>query len=208
MTEAIDAIRTVLLHSPRGEAPRVIMVTSALGGEGKTTLATHLAASLARAWRKTLLIDCDLRNPGAHRQFDLAVEPGMSEALRGEVEFEDAVRPTLVSRLWLLPAGKFDSHAVQALAQDGVRNVFERLKEEYDFIVIDTSPVLPVADALLVAQHADAALFAVLRDVSRIPSVQAAHQRLAALGVRTLGAVVIGEEPQTYGQPVPYPRKA
>ena len=58
------------------------------------------------------------------------------------------------------------------------------------------------------AQHADAALFAVLRDVSRIPSVQAAHQRLAALGVRTLGAVVIGEEPQTYGQPVPYPRKA
>jgi capsular exopolysaccharide synthesis family protein len=208
MTEAIDAIRTVLLHSPRGEAPRVLMVTSALGGEGKTTLATHLAASLARAWRKTLLIDCDLRNPGAHRQFDLAVEPGMSEALRGEVEFEDAVRPTLVSRLWLLPAGKFDSHAVQALAQDGVRNVFERLKEEYDFIVIDTSPVLPVADALLVAQHADAALFAVLRDVSRIPSVQAAHQRLAALGVRTLGAVVIGEEPQTYGQPVPYPRKA
>ncbi len=208
MTEAIDAIRTVLLHAPQGDAPRVIMVTSALGGEGKTTLATHLAASLARAWRKTLLIDCDLRNPGAHRQFDLAVEPGVSEALRGEVEFEDAVRPTLVSRLWLLPAGKFDSHAVQALAQDGVRNVFERLKEEYDFIVIDTSPVLPVADALLVAQHADAALFAVLRDVSRIPAVQAAHQRLAALGVRTLGAVVIGEEPQTYGVPVPYLRKA
>jgi len=207
MTEAIDAIRTVLLHAPQGDAPRVIMVTSALGGEGKTTLATHLAASLARAWRKTLLIDCDLRNPGAHRQFDLAVEPGVSEALRGEVEFEDAVRPTLVIRLWLLPAGKFDSHAVQALAQDGVRNVFERLKEEYDFIVIDTSPVLPVADALLVAQHADAALFAVLRDVSRIPAVQAAHQRLASLGVRMLGAVVIGEEPQTYGVPVPYLRK-
>jgi capsular exopolysaccharide synthesis family protein len=207
MTEAIDAIRTVLLHSPRGEAPRVIMVTSALGGEGKTTLATHLAASLARAWRKTLLIDCDLRNPAAHRQFDLAVEPGVSEALRGEVEYEDAVRPTLVSRLWLLPAGKFDSHAVQALAQEGVRNVFERLKEEYDFIVLDTSPVLPVADTLLVAQHADAALFAVLRDVSRIPAVRAAHQRLSALGVRMLGAVVIGEEPQTYGLPVPYPRK-
>jgi capsular exopolysaccharide synthesis family protein len=207
MTEAIDAIRTVLLHSPQGEAPRVILVTSALGGEGKTTLATHLAASLARAWRKTLLIDCDLRNPGAHRPFDLAVEPGVSEALRGEVEFEDAVRPTLVSRLWLLPAGKFDSHAVQALAQDGVRNVFERLKEEYDFLVLDTSPVLPVADALLVAQHADAALFAVLRGVSRIPAVGAAHQRLAALGVRVLGAVMLGERPQTYGVPVPYPRK-
>jgi capsular exopolysaccharide synthesis family protein len=208
MTEAIDAIRTVLLHAPQSEAPRVLMVTSALGGEGRTTLATHLAASLARAWRKTLLIDADLRNPGAHRQFDLAVEPGLSEALRGEVEYEDAVRPTPVSRLWLLPAGRFDSHAVQALAQEGVRNVFERLKEEYDFIVIDTSPVLPVADALLVARHADAALFAVLRDVSRIPTVRAAHQRLAALGVRLLGAVVIGEEAQTYGTAGPYPRRA
>jgi hypothetical protein len=82
MTEAIDAIRTVLLHGPRGQGPRVVMVTSALGGEGKTTLASQLAASLARAWRKTLLIDCDLRNPAAHQLFDVPGEPGFCEGLR------------------------------------------------------------------------------------------------------------------------------
>src|SRR5207302_11124923 len=62
MVEAIDGVRTVLLNTPRGPQVRVIMVSSAMGGEGKTTLASHLAASLARAWRRTLLIDCDLRN--------------------------------------------------------------------------------------------------------------------------------------------------
>ena len=171
MIEAVDAIRTVLMHSPRIDGARVVMITSAVGGEGKTTLASHLATSLSRAWRKTLLIDGDLRNPAQHLQFDQPLEPGLSEALRGEVEFEDAVKPTLTSRLWLMPAGKIDGHSLQALAQEGVSEVFDRLKEQYDFIVIDTSPVLPVPDALLLGKHADAVLLAVMRDVSRLPAV-------------------------------------
>jgi capsular exopolysaccharide synthesis family protein len=199
MTESIDVIRTVLLHASRTDALRVVMVTSAEGGEGKTSLASHLAASLARAWRKTLLIDGDLRNPAAHLQFDVPQEPGFSELLRGEVEVDDVVRPTPVSRLWLLPAGKWDSHAIQALAQEEVRTFFDHLKKEYDFIVIDACPVLPVADSLLIGQHVDAVLFSVMRGVSRTPAVYAAQQRLASLGVRILGAVVIGEKVETYG---------
>jgi capsular exopolysaccharide synthesis family protein len=204
MTESVDVIRTVLLHSAHVEALRVVMVTSAVGGEGKTSLASHLAASLARAWRKTLLVDCDLRNPAAHQQFNVPLEPGLSEVLRGEVELDDAVRPTPVSRLWLMPAGKWDSHSIQALAQPEVGALFGRLQEQYDFIVMDACPVLPVADSMLVGQHADAVLFSVLRDVSRMPAVYAAHQRLAALGIRMLGAVVIGEKPDGYGQDSKY----
>jgi Mrp family chromosome partitioning ATPase len=83
---------------------------------------------------------------------------------------------------------------VQALAQDGVRDTFEQIKEQYDFIIVDTCPVLPVADSLLLAQQVDAVIFSVLRDVSRLPSVQAAQQKLQGLGVRMLGAVVIGAE--------------
>jgi capsular exopolysaccharide synthesis family protein len=198
MTESVDVIRTVLLHSAQSEALRVVMVTSAVGGEGKTSLASHLAASLARAWRKTLLLDGDLRNPAAHRLFDLGPAPGFSEVLRGEIEFEDAVQPTPIGRLWLVPAGKWDSHAIQALAQGEVRALFDRLKEQYDFIIIDAPPVLPVADSLLIGQHADAALFSIMREISRMPNVYAAHQRLAALGIRMLGAVVIGEKINTY----------
>jgi capsular exopolysaccharide synthesis family protein len=212
LTEAVDALRTVLMHSPRcagrtAQEPgaRVVVITSAIGGEGKTTLASHLAASLARAWRKTLLIDGDLRKPAAHGQFDLPLEPGLSEALRGEVEFDDTVKPTMTSRLWLMPAGKLDAHSLQALAQEGLANVFERLREQYDFIVIDTSPVLPVPDALLLAQQADTVLLSVLRDHSRLPAVYAAQQKLEALGIRVLGSVVIGEKTETYGHAVPYP---
>jgi capsular exopolysaccharide synthesis family protein len=199
MAESVDVIRTVLLHSARTESLRVVMVTSAESGEGKTSLASHLAASLARAWRKTLLIDGDLRSPAAHQQFDLPLEPGFSELLRGDAEVDDVVRPTAVSRLWVMPAGKWDSHAIQALAQEEVRAFFDRLRMEYDFIIIDACPVLPVADSLLLGPHADAALFAVMREVSRSPAIYAAQQRLASLGVRTLGAVVIGEKPETYG---------
>jgi capsular exopolysaccharide synthesis family protein len=192
LNEAVDAIRTRLLHESRAGETRVIMVTSAVSGEGKTSLAGQLAASLARAWKNTLLVDGDLRHPAAHRLFDASQEPGFSELLRGEVTAAAAVRPTPLSRLWLMPAGQWDSHAVQALAQDQVKSLLTQLKEHYDFVVIDSCPVLPVADSLLLGQHVDAVVFSVLRDVSRIPAVHAAGQRLSQLGIRVLGAVAIG----------------
>lgn len=193
LTESVDSIRTMLLHAARTESLHVVMVTSALEGEGKTSVASQLAASLARAWRKTLLIDADLRKPALHQMLGVSQEPGLSEVLRGETKPEDVIRPTALSRLWLLPAGHWDAHAVQALAQDGVRDLFQKLKEQYDFIIVDSSPVLPVADSLLLAQHVEGVIFSILRDVSRVPSVYGAQQRLGKLGVRILGAVVIGD---------------
>lgn len=192
LTESVDAIRTMLMHASRSENLRVIMITSASAGEGKTSLATQLAASLARAWRKTLLIDGDLRHPSAHQVFDVPQEPGFSELLRNEVAVADAIKPTTLGRLWLMPAGHFDSHAVQALAQDNMRTLFEQLKQQYDFIIVDSCPVLPVADALLLGQHVDGVIFSVLRDVSRVPAVYAAQQKISNLAIRTLGAVMIG----------------
>ncbi len=192
LMESVDTIRTMLLHSARSNNTRVIMVTSAVGGEGKTSLSSQLAASLARAWKKTLLIDGDLRNPAAHKVFDIPQEPGFSEVLRGELTAPEAVRSTPLSRLWVLPAGHWDSHAVQALAQDNVRTMLEELKQQYDFIILDSCPVLPVADSLLLGQNVDGVLLTVMREVSRSPAVYAAQQRLESLGIKTLGAVVIG----------------
>ncbi len=194
LSESVDAIRTVLLHQARTEALHVIMVTSAQSGEGKTTLATQLAGSLARAWKRVLVVDGDLRHPATHVLFEIAQEPGLAEVLRGEVEPADAVRATPFARLWLLPAGNGDPHAIQALAQDNVRTLFEALKQQYDFIIIDSPPVLPVTDTLLLGQHVDGLVFAVLSEVSRAPAIHAAQQKLAPLGVRTLGAVVLGAQ--------------
>ena len=123
--------------------------------------------------------------------------------LRGEVESADAVRATALSRMWVLPAGNGDAHALQALAQDNVRTLLEQLKQQYDFIVIDTPPVLPVTDTLLLGQHVDGMLFAILKDISRAPAIYAAQQKLAPLNVPTLGAVVLGADTEfgdkTYG---------
>src|SRR5262249_36895577 len=148
--DAVDAFRAVFLHVARREQLKVVMVASAVEGEGKTSLATHLAASLARAWRRTLLVDCDLRHPKAHEALDVPLEPGFCDALRGNIEFEQAIRNTSVNRLWMLPAGRCDNAALHALPREEVAEAFARLKRHYEFIVINAAPVLPVADSLVI----------------------------------------------------------
>ncbi len=189
----------MLLQAARNDGVRIVMVTSAGNGEGKTSLACQLAASLGRAGRRTLLIDGDLRNPAAHVQFGVPLTPGFAEALRGEIDPDDAIKPTSVANLSLFPGGQCDLAAIQGLVQDEVQTLFYHLKEEYEFVILDVSPVLPVADAMMIGQYADAVLFSVLRDVSKLPQVYEAQQRLAALGIRMLGAVVSGERARTHG---------
>jgi succinoglycan biosynthesis transport protein ExoP len=193
MTASIDATCTVLLHFAKQEMVRVLLVTSAIPGEGKTTLASHLAISFARAGRKTLLLDGDLRRPALANLFSLPPEPGLRELLRSEVEMDQVVRPSQFPRLDLMTTSPWDGSTLEALAQEHIPILLERLKKDYDLIVIDSAPVLGgVADSLLIAKHVDAVLFSIRRGVSRVPTVAAAQQRLAMLGVRMLGAVVHG----------------
>ena len=200
MAESVDATRTMLMHAAHTERLRVVMITSALPGEGKTTLAGHLALSLARAGRRTVLVDCDLRKPAAHRLFNLSPEIGLSEVLRDEVDLEEAILPTLENGPFVLPAGCCDPTATLALAQHGIRDIFDHLKTTYDFVIVDSPPVLSVADSLLVSQRVDAVLFATLRNVSRLPAVHAAYERLSILGVRILGLVASGVRCHHYGR--------
>jgi polysaccharide biosynthesis transport protein len=198
LTEAVDSITTLLLHEASQVGARALLVTSAVGHEGKTTLACHLATSLARAGKRTLLIDGDLVHPTAHLMFNESLEPGLSDLLRGQCNVPDVVRPTQASGLWMITAGQADSSVVQALARDAMQPLLEMLKSEYDFIIIDSSPVLPLAHALLIGKHVDAAVLAVRRDISRVMPVYAAHQRLATLGIPVLGAVFMEQNNPGY----------
>lgn len=198
LVESVDATRTLLLHASRLESVRVVMVTSAVKGEGKTSLSCHLATSLARAGHRTLLVDCDLRSPAAHRPFDLPRGPGLCEILRGELEPADAIRETHALGLDLLAAGQGDALALQAIARNGLQPIFKTLEAHYDFIIVDTPPILPVVDSLLIGQNVDGVVFSVMRDVSRLPQVYAAYERLAGLGAKMLGVVVSGVSSDTY----------
>ena len=203
LIESIDAIRTMLLRNAGVENMRVVMVTSAVAGEGKTTLASNLAMSLARTGRRTLLIDCDLRRPSAHQLFEQTLQPGFSEVVLNEVELPDAVRVTSADpNLFLLPAGLWDRNVVQELAKDGITSIFEKMREEFDFVIVDSHPVLGATDSLLIGQHVDAVIVSLMRDVSQMHNVHTAQQQLATLGIRVFGAVVSGMPVRTYGKPI------
>jgi capsular exopolysaccharide synthesis family protein len=192
LVESVDSLRTILLHVARTDSLRVVMVTSALEGEGKTSLSSQLATSLARAGRNTLLVDGDMRQPSLHRVFGLPDSQGLCEVLRGEVPVADVIRPSGLSGLSVITGGACDDFALGALARGEVARLLDQLRERFDFILVDSAPVLSVADSLLLAQDVDGVLFAIMEDVSRLGPVYMAHERLASLGVRMLGAIVVG----------------
>lgn len=192
LTDSVDAIRAMLLFTARMEPMKVLMVTSADAGEGKTTSATHLAASLARVGKRTLLIDCDLRKPRVHSLFSLPVSPGFSELLREESSVRDSIATTSIPNLSVLTAGVGDLTAVQLLSTDRLTQLLNEFREDYDFIIVDSSPILPVPDGIVVSQRCDGVIFSILRDVSRIPKVYAAYQKLIRVSSRILGAIVSG----------------
>jgi succinoglycan biosynthesis transport protein ExoP len=196
--ESIDTARSFLLHATRTGEASVIMVTSALSGEGKTTLASSLASSMARSGKSTLLMECDLRRPMAHMLLNLPGYPGICEVLRKETKLSQVVQRCEQPHLFFLPAGQLNEGAMAMLSMDGMRRLFRVLRKRFEIIIVDTAPVLPVADTLLISKHVDAAIFSVLKDVSRMPKVVAAQERLNSLGVRILGAVVSCNEQASY----------
>ncbi len=195
LADSIDSIRATLMHGAAGDGHRALMVTSAGDGEGKTTVASQLAASLARCGRRTLLVDADVRNPTMHELFDLPADVGLCEVLRGTVEPHAAIRETPSGNLWLLSAGEVDHRSIQALENEAIGMLFRELKSEYDFVIVDTAPVLAVADPLLIGQHVDGAILSSRLGYSQRPKIEEAVNRLQAVGVTVLGAVVNGTKP-------------
>jgi polysaccharide biosynthesis transport protein len=192
LTESIDGISARLLRQAETEQRRVVMVTSAVNGEGKTTLTYQLAMSLARAGRRTLLVDFDLRQPTFDEVFGVPRTPGLSEILRGECDLTNCIHATGTENLSVLTAGCWDRFALAALANNSVASMFKELREDYEFVIVDTSPILPIADTRFVSQYVDSVVLCVFRDVSQAPRIRSACEMLEAFGVRSVEAVVTG----------------
>jgi capsular exopolysaccharide synthesis family protein len=191
-TESIDGVAARLLRKAECDQTRVVLITSALSGEGKTTLATQLAMSLARARRTTVLVDFDLRQPTLDGALGLPLGPGICEALRGEGDVMGMVQQTETECLSVITAGSWSRQVLPSLSSGVVGTVLEQLRANFDFVIIDSSPLLPIVDTRLVSQHVDSVVLAVLRDVSQGSAVLAAQEMLDAFGVRSIEAVVTG----------------
>lgn len=192
VAEAIDNVRATIMQDSTSRPRQVVMVTSPASLEGSSTVASSLALSLARAGRRTLLIDADLRAPDLHKLFGMALEDGLSEVLRAETDLVDAIRPTNSNGLYLLTAGVCDMDAIHSLATDQPQAIFEKLRDQFDFVVIDAPPVLGISDALSLGQYIDGAILTVLRDHSEVRQIHHAVDMLKSLGIRLIGAVVNG----------------
>ena len=199
LNESVNSARTMLLHTAKTQNMQVLMVTSAMQGEGKTSLASQLATSMATAGLRTLILDCDLRNPSMHKLFDAPLTPGCAEVLCQEIDVSDAVQPTTVPNLWLIAAGQCSNRVITALAQGHpLETLFNRLRGQFDFIVVDSCPVLPVADSLLVGQYVDGVVISLLQDISQLPKVMTTAEKLTQLNIPLLGAVVNGIKPDIH----------
>jgi len=204
--ECGDTIRTVICQSGR-ESPKVLLVTSAVEHEGKTTFATQLAASFARSGKRTLIIDGDLRHPHAHLPLELELRTGFPELLRGEMGTDEAVQPTSIDGLFAVTGGACDYAAIMALSKADLGDLLGRYREAFDHVVIDAGPVLAFADSLLLGQRCDAVILTTMLDSSSVPLIGKAVDRLQSVGIRLLGIVVNGgttaAPSRRYASPLP-----
>ncbi|MFN9717229.1 MAG: tyrosine-protein kinase family protein [Planctomycetota bacterium] len=203
VTESMDVVRTFLMRHIDPSRSASILIAGASANEGKTTVSCQLAASLARTGKRVALVDCDFRRPSAHVMVNGRQGPGLSEYLRGEVTLEQICQPTQAPGLSFFGAGQVDQRVLQLLAIDGGRALIQQLKSGFDFVIIDTSPLLFVAEPSMIAQNADIVLLATRKDYSRVQYVLQARDSLRSLQVPLLGAIMVGADSdfqrQTYG---------
>jgi len=189
VAEAFRSMRTAVLFSPTG-APRVVLVTSARPAEGKTVASLNLAATLAGSGSRVLLIDADLRHPRCHAGLGVPNDEGLSTVLGGRARLEDVIRSLDRPRISFLPAGPPPPNPGDLIHSTRMREIVADVRARFEFVVLDTPPVLPVADALVLAREADGVLLVVKgHDTSR-ELVRLARDRLALAGARLLGVVV------------------
>jgi polysaccharide biosynthesis transport protein len=189
---AVNHLCATILCDDRLSHKSVLMITSAREAEGKTLLATQLAAGFSRAGRKTLLLDCDFRDPRCHERFGLPIGNGLSEILRGEIEVADAMQTVPGCDARFLSAGASDQQVMQSLSNGTFAKVLAGLHAEFDCVIVDSAPTLLVPDGLMIGKLVDGVILVVRSKISTAPNVFAAYEQLVGLNIRILGAVVNG----------------
>lgn len=187
--ESIKTIRTSVCLDEIEKANQVIMVTSALPGEGKSTLASHLAHSLAQM-ESVLLIECDLRRPSLHRAFKFDDNIGLAQLLMGEAKFGQSIKLDVVDGLDVIPAGSIPKNPLELISSERFTRLLDQMKKRYDRIVIDSAPVQAVSDALILGRLADTVLYAVKADSTPVNISARGVKRLREADITLCGAVV------------------
>ncbi|OED36861.1 hypothetical protein AB833_25990 [Chromatiales bacterium (ex Bugula neritina AB1)] len=186
--EAIRTIRTSATVTDLEQHQQVIMVTSSVPGEGKSTVASNLAYSMSKL-ENVVLIEADMRRPGLGKALGIKTH-GLSDLLEGESYLEDCMRFDAIGKLDIIPAGRIPESHLELLASPEFAELIDLLKSRYDRVVIDLAPVQAVSDAIVVGKYADSAIFVIKADSTAMPVVRRGVDRLREVGINVAGAVI------------------
>jgi capsular exopolysaccharide synthesis family protein len=188
--EAIRRLRTNVLFSFAGEGAKIIVVTSTSAGEGKTLVSTNLAASFAQAGQRVMVLDADMRRPRVHTVFGKPKEPGLSHLLVGKSKLSDVTLQSTIQRLFLMPSGHRPPNAAELLGSPAFRKVLAALREHFDWVVIDSPPIMAVTDAQVAAHVADGVMFVVGSEMVSHQEVRRAIDQCRVANVNVIGTVL------------------
>lgn len=199
MSEAYNSLRSSLLYSTAEGLPQSMLVTSAQPSEGKTTSSHAIASGLARMGKRVLLIDADMRRPSLHRRTGLENKRGLSTLLTSHESIDTAVAPSSTENLTLMLAGPVPPSPTELLSSVRIEDILREAAAKFDVVIIDSPPVLGLADSPLIAALVDGVVFVVEADRSRRGSLKTSLRRLRAMRPLILGAVLTKFDPLKSG---------
>jgi tyrosine-protein kinase Etk/Wzc len=197
--ESLRSFRSTLTLPTAPGIPKTLLIAAPTAGLGKTFIAANLAALLAAANKRVLLIDADLRRPRLHRYFDLAHRAGLADVLAGRAKVSDVTQREVLPNLDLLLAGRTHRNPADLLASPALRRLLEILEKRYDCVVVDSAPVLPVSDALNFAQCGLRTFLVARSERTTTRELREAGRRIEAVGGRVDGVLFNGIKRVRFG---------
>lgn len=211
VSEQIRALRTNLQFLRSGGNNLVLQVTSSISGEGKSFVVVNLGASLALIKRPTVVLEMDLRRPTLHSKFGLPVQTGLSSYLVGQAELDEILYPIPgYDNYWLIPCGPIPPNPTELLTSPRLEELFLRLREMFDFVLVDAPPVGLVTDAQIIGEHTDATLYMVRYNVTPKQSLRNIETLYREQRLRKLSLVLNGVQQESmygYGYYEPHPKE-
>jgi polysaccharide biosynthesis transport protein len=201
ISEAFRGIRTSLFFGCQQSGIKVIQVTSPIPGDGKSTIAANIAVSVAQSGRRVCLVDCDFRRPRVAKIFGLREDTGFVQVIGGKVELSQAIQQTTVDNLSALTCGRRPANPAELLSSEVFGDLIANLRNQFDFVIVDTPPMLAVSDPANVASHVDGVLLTIRLRRNLRPIATRAAQMLHAINANMIGVVVngIGVGGNSYG---------
>ncbi|MBI3780109.1 MAG: polysaccharide biosynthesis tyrosine autokinase [candidate division NC10 bacterium] len=190
VTEAFRSLRTSILFSSPGSPPKSILLTSARPSEGKTGVAINTAITLSQLGGAVLLIDADMRRPACHKFLQVPLKPGLSDYLTGHADLDAIIKRNGVPNLSCIPAGTIPVNPAELLASPIMKETVDLLSQRFDYVIVDSTPVLGVADALILSTYVKGVVLIVHGEVTPRDLVQRAFKSLIELNAPVLGSIV------------------